>query len=131
MIQSETQLLVSDNSGANYVKCIRVINSNNKAIGLIGSLILTRVIKKNHSKKIKKKSLYFGLIIMTKQYISRMDGTLLKFSDNRIILFNKNHKFLDTRIYGPITKEIYFSLNKSIKLKQTYLQTITYADKII
>lgn len=123
--------MVADNSGGKYVKCIRIISSKIYLIGTVGDLLLTRVIKKKHSKKIKKKELYYGLITMVKQYVQRIDGTIVKFNDNRVVLFSNTNKFLGSRIYGPLMKEIRFYIHRSKKEKQKYLKIVSYASAII
>jgi large subunit ribosomal protein L14 len=129
MIFTETKLTISDNSGITNTKCIRIINSSKKAT--IGSIILMRAIKKNHSRRTKKKALYFGLIIMVKQYYKRYDGIIIKFTDNRSILFSKAIKFIGSRIYGPMMKEIKSKLQINIKQQQKYLKVLSYSKMLI
>jgi large subunit ribosomal protein L14 len=129
MIQSGTKLSISDNSGGLLAKCTKVLNSKNKALGNVGDSVLTRIIKKKHSKKIKKKNMYYGLIVTVKSFTRRNDGTFIKFSSNKVLLFSSAYKFLGTRIYGPISKDLRFKLNKD--QKQKYLKIISYAEIII
>lgn len=131
MIYSESKLAVADNSGAKFVKCVRILSSKNHDVGRVGSILLTRVVKKNHSKKLKKKVLYYGLIIMIKQQVRRCDGTTIKFTDNRVLLFSNTYKFLGSRVYGPLMKEIRLHLHKNKKEKQKYLKIMTYANATI
>jgi large subunit ribosomal protein L14 len=131
MIYSESKLAVADNSGAKLVKCVRILSCKNYDIGSVGSFLLARVVKKKHSKKIKKKVLYYGLITMIKQRIRRYDGTVIKFTDNRVLLFSNAYKFLGSRVYGPLMKEIRFNLHKNKKQKQKYLKVISYSNSII
>jgi large subunit ribosomal protein L14 len=131
MIYSESKLAVADNSGAKYIKCIRILSPKNYDVGTIGSILLARVVKKNHSKKIKKKVLYYGLIIMIKQQVSRYDGTTIKFSDNRVLLFSTAYKFLGSRVYGPLMKEIRLHLHKNKKEKQKYLKILSYSNSTL
>lgn len=73
---------------------------------------MVTVKKYNPRKKIKKKIIYFGLIISLKYNHFRRDGIIFSFSSNRLLLFNKDYKFLGTRVYGPISKE--FKKNLSL-----------------
>lgn len=131
MIYPNTQLLVADNSGAKCIKCIRVISKKNTDVGSVGSTLLIRVVKKKHSKKVKKKALYYGLITMVKQLVKRCDGTVIKFKENRILLFSNTYKFLGSRVYGPLMKEIRSQVYKNKKEKQKYLKIISYSTSII
>jgi len=67
VVYSESKLTVADNSGAKNVKCIRILSSKNGDVGNVGNLLLTKVVKKNHSKKIKKKNVIL--------WINRYDKT--------------------------------------------------------
>jgi large subunit ribosomal protein L14 len=131
MIYTDTQLTVTDNSGAKRVKSIRVISNKNRDIGIVGSTLLVRVVKKKHAKKIKKKLLYYGLITMIKQLVKRSDGTIIKFNENRILLFTSSYKFLGSRVYGPLMREIRFRIYFNKKEKQKYLKVISYFTSII
>lgn len=116
MIQLQTILKVSDNSGAKDVKCIKVITGKGKAAKLGDLLIVTVKSLKNRNKimsKVKKGELYKGLLIRTKKKIFTKDGSNFKFEENSVILLNKNNKLIATRIIGPLPK--YLKKNKIVK----------------
>lgn len=131
MIFPETKLTVADNSGAKHAKCIQILNRQNYNVGSVGNILLVRVVKKNHSRKIKKKTLYFGLVIMIKQYRTRKDGCILKFKDNRILLFSNVQKIIGSRIYSPIMMEVKTQLRMNKKEQQKYLKVFSYSTFII
>lgn len=131
MIFPETKLTVADNSGAKHAKCIQILNRQNYNVGSVGNILLVRVVKKNHSRKIKKKTLYFGLVIMIKQYHTRKDGSILKFKDNRILLFSNTQKIIGSRIYSPIMMEVKTQLRMNKKEQQKYLKIFSYSTFII
>lgn len=127
----ESKLKVVDNSGAKTAKCIRICVSGIKKVGSVGDLILVTITKRKHQKKIKKKIIYYGLIIAVSSYIMRYDGVFIKFTQNRVLIFSKNYKFLGTRIYGPIMKEIKIQIYKDIIKKQKFSKLISYSNSII
>ena len=96
---------IADNSGAIKVKCIGLFHGSRNKVAGLNDWILITVKKYNPKKKIKKKIIYFGLIISVRYNTNRKDGSILKFDYNRILLFSKDQKFLGTRVYGPICKE--------------------------
>jgi large subunit ribosomal protein L14 len=65
MIQKNTSLMVTDNCGARKAKCIHVLG--NLHFGKVGDLILV-VLRNlyNSQKKVKKGSIYLGIITGTK-----------------------------------------------------------------
>jgi len=65
MVFKGSRLLVADNCGAKIGKCIK-LNKQHKS-GTSGDIILITLSKfKKRSKKIKKRSLYLGIIISTR-----------------------------------------------------------------
>ena len=71
---------------------------------------------------------------MVNQYVYRNDGSIIKFNNNRILLFSKNetsNKFLGSRIYGFLMKEVKSKVYKNKKEKQKYFKAISYAKSII
>jgi len=131
MIHNETKIKIADNSGATLAKCIKIVSANNKTTGRVGNMILVSIKKKKHQKKIKKKIIYYGLIIMIAQSSKRKDGSFIKCSENRILIFSLNHKFIASRIYGPIMQELKIQIHKSKEKKQKYLKLLSYSESII
>ena len=108
MIQQQTILKVSDNSGAKTVKCIKVLGGFKKKNASLGDTIVVSVQKlRNKLKKIskaKKKEIYRALIIRTKVYSKKKNGFYIKFQENSVALINKQGNPVGTRIIGPIPK---------------------------
>lgn len=125
MIIIGSKLYNIDNSGSKIVKCIKVYNSK---LAKVGNFILISLVKFISNIKLKKKLLYFGLIITSTYWILRKDGLFLKSFKNTILLFSKNYKFLGTRIYGILFKEIKFLNCKELK---TFNKIISYVYLVI
>jgi len=125
MIIKESVVYSADNSGAKFLKCIDVLKKRNK-LANIGDTVLVLVKNFVHRKKLKKKIVYFGLLVTTKQNTRRVDGTIIKFCTNRILVFSKQFKFLGTRIYGGISKDIRTKLNFGSIDKKKYQKIISY-----
>lgn len=109
MIQQQTILKVSDNSGAKTVKCIKVLGGFKKKYAKIGYTIVVSVqkLRKKSKKnsKVKKGEVYKALVIRTKVHSKRKkDGTISYFNDNAVALLNKQGNPIATRIVGPIPK---------------------------
>jgi large subunit ribosomal protein L14 len=131
MLQKETKLRPYDNAGIRLVKCIRVLGKS-RNFGFVGDLLAVFIQKFKVKKKLKKKKIYYGLIISMKVPLCRKDGTIIKSDHNRIVLLAPdNLKFLGTRIYGPIYKEIVNITDKKKKKTQKYAKVVSYARAII
>jgi len=112
MIQQQTILKVSDNSGAKYVKCIKVLGGFKRRSASIGDIIVVSVVKlrnkTRHSSKVKKGEVYRALILKTKasQSSANISGFKNKFGENTVCLLNKNGKPLSTRIFGQVPRSL-------------------------
>jgi len=121
MVIIGTKLTVVDNSGGKLAKCI-VIKSKQKN-ATIGNLILVTLKIFFNKKKLEKRIIYLGLIIGVKYWIYRKDGLNIKFFFNSVLIFNKQFKFLGSRIYGILLKEVKMKNVKS-KLHRTYFHKV-------
>jgi len=109
MIQQQTVLKVSDNSGAKTAKCIKVLGGFKKKLAKSGDIIVVSVKelrnKSKQSSKVKKGDVYKALIIRTKTNQTNKDGSTIFFNSNSITLINKQGKPLSSRIVGPLPKQ--------------------------
>jgi large subunit ribosomal protein L14 len=108
MIQPQTSLKVSDNSGGKVVKCIKVLGGFKRKFAFVGDTIIVSIQQlRNKSKimsKVKKGEVYQGLIIRTKKQIKKKDGLITFFDSNCVSLINKQNNPVGTRIIGPVSK---------------------------
>lgn len=106
MIQQQTVLNVSDNSGAKLVRCIKVLGGLKKKTANIGDIIVVSVLKlRNKSKKtskVKKGEVLKALIIRTKSKIAKSDGSFIWFGNNSVSLLNRQNKPVGNRVLGPL-----------------------------
>ena len=108
MIQQQTLLKVTDNSGAKTVKCIKVPGGFRKKTANIGDILIVSIQKlRNKTKrtsKVKKKEVCKALVVRTKKMHTKTTGITSKFSENAVVLINKQGNPIGTRIIGPIPK---------------------------
>lgn len=108
MIQNQTILKLADNSGAKYIKCIKILGGFKKKSANIGDFIIISVKSlrnKNKSKsKVKKGNLSKAIIIRSKKKISYKSGFFFKYFENSACIVGKNNLPIATRIRGPVPK---------------------------
>lgn len=108
MIQQETLLKVADNSGAKTVKCIKVLGGFKKRYANLGDIIVVSVQQlRNKSKstsKVLKGGVFRALVIRTKKFYRKRDGSLFRLEENAVALINKQGNPIGTRILGPVPK---------------------------
>lgn len=113
MIQVQTKLNVSDNTGSKILMCIGILGKNRK-IARIGDIIICVVKSSLPNMSIKKSNIVKAVVIRTKKGIRRNDGSIIRFNENSAVLINMDKNPIGTRVFGPVPKEI--RLKKFIKI---------------
>ncbi|HKL92372.1 MAG TPA: 50S ribosomal protein L14 [Bacteroidales bacterium] len=116
MIQSESRLLVADNSGAKEVLCIRVLGGTGRRYASIGDIIVVAVKSTIPSSDVKKGTVSKAVIVRTKKEIRRADGSYIRFDDNACVLLNNSGDLRGTRIFGPVARELRATNMKIVSL---------------
>jgi large subunit ribosomal protein L14 len=106
MIQQETELKVADNSGAKRVKCIKVRGGTRRRYAQVGDVIVCSVKEAEPDGQVKKGDVVRAVIVRTRYYISRKDGTKLRFDTNSCVLIDDKNNPRGTRIFGPVAREV-------------------------
>lgn len=106
MIQSESRVVVADNSGAKEALCIRVLGGTKRRYASIGDKIVVTVKHALPSGGIKKGAISKAVIVRTKKEIRRPDGSYIRFDDNAVVLLNAQDELRGTRIFGPVAREL-------------------------
>jgi len=114
MIYAGSKLQVSDNSGVKLVKCLKVLGRRPRSYGKVGDIIVVNIQRIKTFSKIKKKDIYKAVIIRLKKKKMRIDGSLINFGKNSVVLLNNKGFPLATRVFGPVSKEL--RVKKFLKL---------------
>ena len=118
MIQQQTILGVSDNSGAKLVKCIKVLGGLKKKKATVGDIVVVSVLKlrnkfKVHS-KVKKGEVYKALVTKIKFKKSECHGFYTWCDGNSVSLLTKQGKLVGNRVLGLLMDSS--KLKKYIKI---------------
>lgn len=106
MIQQETRLNVTDNSGAKEILCIRVLGGTRRRYAKVGDIIVATVKEASPNGTVKKKSVVKAVVVRTKNQIKRKDGSTIKFDDNAAVIIADDKSPRATRIFGPVPREL-------------------------
>ena len=106
MIQTESRLKVTDNSGAKEVLCIKVLGGSKKRYASIGDTIVVTVKQAIPAGNIKKGAVAKAVVVRTKKEIRRPDGSYIRFDDNAAVILNEAGEMSGTRIFGPVAREL-------------------------
>ncbi|MBI5272476.1 MAG: 50S ribosomal protein L14 [Chlamydiia bacterium] len=106
MIQQETNLEVADNTGAKKVRCFKVLGGSRKRYARVGDIIVCAVKEADPRGTVKKGEVVKAVVVRTKRYIRRSDGSCLRFYDNSCVVIDDKNEPRGTRIFGPIAREV-------------------------
>jgi large subunit ribosomal protein L14 len=106
MIQEETQLKVADNSGAKTLNCFKVLGGSKRRYAGVGDIIIGSVREADPHGATKKGQVVRAVIVRTKSYIRRKDGSKLRFDTNSCVIIDDKGNPKGTRIFGPVAREV-------------------------
>ena len=106
MIQTETQLVSSDNSGAKQLNVINLKGGSFRRYARIGDIVTVSIRAAIPNSKVEKGKIFQAVIVRTKKELRRPDGSYIRFDDNAAVLINKENQPVGTRIFGPVAREL-------------------------
>lgn len=116
MIQTESRLVVADNSGAKEALCIHVLGGTGRRYATVGDIIVVTVKSTIPSSEVKKGTVSKAVVVRTKKEIRRPDGSYIRFDDNACVLLNNTGELRGTRIFGPVARELRATNMKIVSL---------------
>ena len=106
MIQMQTVLDVTDNSGAKKIACINPRGGGVGRIAHLGDVITASVKEATPESPIKKGTVVKAVIVRTRKEHRRKDGTYIRFDNNAAVIINDQNEPLGTRVFGPVAREL-------------------------
>lgn len=106
MIQQETRLKVSDNSGAKEILCIKVLGGSKRKYASVGDVIVATVKSATPGGVVKKGEVVKAVVVRTKRAVKRDDGSYISFDENAAVIIKQDKTPVGTRIFGPVTREL-------------------------
>nr|QWZ47386.1 ribosomal protein L14 [Drosera peltata] len=106
MIQPQTYLNVSDNSGARKLMCIRIIGVSNRRYALIGDVIVAVIKEAIPNMPLKRSEVVRAVIVRTRKEIKRDTGMIIRYDDNAAVIIDQKGNPKGSRVFGTITWEL-------------------------
>ena len=106
MIQQESILRITDNTGAKSALCIRVLGGSKRRYAGVGDVIVATVKDAIPNAAIKKGEVVEAVVVRTAKETRRKDGSYIRFEDNAAVLINQQGEPRGTRIFGPVGREL-------------------------
>ena len=107
MIQTESRLKITDNSGAQEILVMRVLGGSRRRYGYIGDIVVGAVKSASTTGSVKKGDVVRAVIVRVAKEYRRDDGSYIKFDENAaVILADDLENPKGTRVFGPVAREL-------------------------
>ena len=106
MIQQESRLKVTDNTGARELLCIRVLGGSGRHYAGIGDVVVASVKDAIPGGNVKKGDVVKAVIVRAKKETRRTDGSYIRFDENAAVIIKNDNEPRGTRIFGPVAREL-------------------------
>lgn len=106
MLQQESRIKITDNSGAKEALIIRVLGGSGRRYANIGDIAVVTIKDATPNGNVKKKSVQKAVIVRTRNQIKRKDGSTIAFDDNAGVIINDDKTPKATRVFGPVPREL-------------------------
>ena len=106
MVETETNLVVADNSGARSVRVFHLVGGSHHKSAGVGDVVVCAVKDAIPNGKVKKSDVVKGVIVRVKKAYQRKDGSTIRFDDNAVVLINDDGPPKGTRVFGPVAREL-------------------------
>ena len=106
MLQMESSIPVADNTGARLATMIGVLGKKNSRFAYIGDIITAHIRESTPTAAVKKGEVVRAVIVRTSHPIRRVDGSILRFDRNAMVIIDKDNNPRGTRIFGPVAREL-------------------------
>ena len=107
MIQPQTIVKVTDNSGAKIARVFKVLKGSKRRYARIGDEVVCAVQVVEPRKEVKKKQVIHAVVVRQRKPFRREDGSYISFSENAVVVVDSKKKEpLSTRVFGPVPREL-------------------------
>lgn len=106
MLQQESRMKVTDNSGAKEALIIRVLGGTRRRYARVGDIVVVTIKDATPNGNVKKKSVQKAVVVRTRDQIRRKDGSTIVFDDNACVVINDDKTPKATRVFGPVPREL-------------------------
>jgi large subunit ribosomal protein L14 len=107
MIQPQTLVKITDNSGGKIGRVFKILGGSKKRYAEIGDVVVLSVQTAEPRKQVKKKDVLRGLVVRQRKPFRRKDGSYIRFDENAVVIIEKEKSEPRAgRVFGPIPREI-------------------------
>jgi large subunit ribosomal protein L14 len=128
MIQQETMLDITDNSGVKAALCIKVLGKCGakgkftRTVASVGDIVCVAIKKSLPTCQLDDKKVHKCVIVRTKQPVRRSDGSYVRFDRNAAVMIDGEGNPIGTRIFGAVAREL---------REKNYMKIISLAGEVV
>jgi len=107
MIQPQTIVKITDNTGAKIGRVFKVPGGSKRRYARIGDVVILAVQVAEPRKAVKRKDVLQAVVVRQTQPFRRKDGSYVRFDENAVVIIEKDKKEpKGGRVFGPIPREL-------------------------
>ncbi len=107
MIQPQSLVKITDNSGAKIGRVFKVLGGSKRRYAQLGDTVILSVQTAEPRKTVKKKQIHKAVVVRQVKAFRRADGSYIRFDENAVVLLQKDKmEPIANRIFGPIPREL-------------------------
>ena len=107
MIQPETRMKVTDNTGARELLVIHITGNSRQHYGHIGDIVVGTIKSATPQAIVKKSEIVKAVIVRAAKEWRRNDGSSIRFDDNAVVILDGDGiNPRGSRIFGPVAREL-------------------------
>ncbi|KAK9083039.1 hypothetical protein Scep_029510 [Stephania cephalantha] len=106
MIQPQTFLNVSNNSGARELMCIQIIGTSNRRYAHIDDVIVVVIKEAVPNMPLQRSKVIRAIIVRTCNELKRDNSMIIQYDDNAAVVIDQEGNPKGTRVFGAIALEL-------------------------
>ena len=107
MIQPQTLVHITDNTGAKIGRVFKILGGSKKRYARIGDVVVLSVQTAEPRRMTKKKEVLQAVVVRQRTPFRRKDGSYIRFDENAVVVLEKGKREPKaSMIIGPIPREI-------------------------
>jgi large subunit ribosomal protein L14 len=92
MIQPESLVKITDNTGGILGKVFKILGSSKKRYASLGEVVVISIKIAQPRKMVKKKDIHQAVVVRTRNAHRRKDGSYIRFDDNAVVILEGGKK---------------------------------------
>ncbi len=107
MIQTGTNVIITDNAGGTAGRVFKILGGSKRRYASIGDVVIISVKVADPRKAVKKKDVLQAVVVRQTKAFRRKDGSYIRFDDNAVVILEKGKQDPKAgRVFGPIPREL-------------------------